>query len=42
MKRKATVEMTCIATVWVNEDVQGNIEIEDIEDIREILDYEEK
>lgn len=42
MKRKATVEMTCIATVWVNESVNGDIEIEDVEDVREILDFEEK
>jgi len=42
MKKKIKVEMTCIATVWVNEDIQGNMEIEDIEDIEEILDFEEK
>ena len=40
MKRKVKVEATIIAYVWMNEDVQGNQEIEDFEDIEDILEFE--
>ena len=40
MKKKVKVKTTVIACVWINEDVQGNQEIEDFEDIEDILEFE--
>lgn len=42
MKKKIKVIANVEMLVWVNEDVQGNQEIEDIEEITEINDWEEK
>jgi hypothetical protein len=42
-KQKVKANIDVIMTVWVNEDVNGNKEIEDVEDIadiREINDWE--
>lgn len=39
-KRKVKVKMSCTAYVIVDEDVQGNMEIEDIEGIEDIDDFE--
>lgn len=40
MKKKAKVKTTVIAYVWINEDIQGNQEIEDFEDIDDVLEFE--
>jgi hypothetical protein len=40
MKKKVKVKATVIAEVWINEDVQGNQEIEDFEDIQDTLEFE--
>lgn len=40
MKKKVKVKMSCTAHVIVDEDAQGNMEIEDIEDIEDIDDFE--
>lgn len=40
MKKKVKVKMSCTAYVIVNEDVLGNMEIEDVEDIEDIDDFE--
>lgn len=40
LKRKVKVKMSCTACVIVDEDVQGNMEIEDVEDIEDIEDFE--
>ena len=39
-KRKVKVKMSCTAYVIVDEDAQGNVEIEDIEDIEDIDGFE--
>ena len=36
MKRKARVKMSCIATVYIHEDAQGNQEIEEVEEVEEV------
>lgn len=40
LKRKVKVKMSCTAYVIVDEDVRGNMEIEDVEDIEDIDDFE--
>lgn len=40
MKKKVRVKMCCTATVYINEDILGNCEIEDVEDIGDIDDFE--
>lgn len=40
MKKKAIVKATIIAEVCINEDIQGNQEINDYEDIRDTLEFE--
>ncbi len=40
MKKRVKVKTTVIAYVWINEDVQGNQEIEDFEDIQDTLEFE--
>ncbi len=40
MKRRAKIKMTCIAYVTVNEDANGNVEVEDVEDVDDIDDVE--
>ncbi len=40
LKRKVKVKMSCTAYVIVDEDVQGNMEIEGIEDIEDIDNFE--
>lgn len=40
LKKKVKVKMSCTAYVIVDEDVQGNMEIEDVEDIEDIEDFE--
>lgn len=40
MKKKVKVKMTCIATVYVTEDVVGNMEVDDIDEVDEIEDFE--
>lgn len=40
LKRKVKVKMSCTAYVIVDEDVRGNMEIEDAEDIEDIEDFE--
>lgn len=40
LKKKAKVKMTCTAWVVIDEDVHGNMEIEDVEDIEDIDDFE--
>jgi hypothetical protein len=42
MKKKIKVIANVEMIVWVNEDIQGNQEIEDIEEVTEINDWEEK
>lgn len=42
MKRKIKVIANVEMTVWINKDIQGNQEIEDIEEVTEINDWEEK
>lgn len=40
MKRKVKVKMSCTAIVYINEDVVGNQEIEDVEDVLDIDEFE--
>lgn len=40
LKRKVKVKMSCTAYVIVDEDVQGNMEIDGIEDIEDIDNFE--
>ena len=40
MKKKVKVKTTVIAYVYINEDAQGNQEIEDFEDIEEVFEFE--
>lgn len=40
LKRKVKVKMSCTAYVIVDEDVQGNMDIEDVEGIEDIEDFE--
>ncbi len=40
MKRKAKVKMSCTAYVVIDEDIQGNMEIEDVEDVEDIDEFE--
>ena len=40
MKKKVIVKVLVIAEAWINEDIQGNQEIEGIEDIRDIREFE--
>lgn len=40
MKKKAKVKTTVIAYVMIHEDIHGNQEIEDFEDIEDILEFE--
>lgn len=40
MKRKMKVKMSCTATVYVNEDVNGNQEIEEVEEVTDIDEFE--
>lgn len=40
LKKKVKVKMSCTAYVIVDEDAQGNMEIEDVEDIDDIEDFE--
>lgn len=42
MLKRVKVEMTCIATVMVDEDIQGNQEIVDVEDVEEVIEFEVK
>ena len=42
MKKKIKVIANVEMIVWVNEDIQGNQDIEDIEEVTEINDWEEK
>ena len=40
LKKNVKVKMSCTAYVIVDDDSQGNVEIEDIEDIEDIDDFE--
>lgn len=40
LKRKVKVKMSCTAYVIVDENAQGNMEIEDVEEIEDIDDFE--
>lgn len=40
MKKKVKVKATIIAEVWIHEDIQGNQEIEEFEDIQDTLEFE--
>lgn len=40
MKKRVKVKMTCYATVIIDEDITGNQEIEDVEDILDIDEFE--
>lgn len=40
MKKKVKVKATIIAEVWIHEDMVGNQEIEEFEDITDILEFE--
>ncbi len=40
MKRKVKVKMSCTAYVIIDEDIHGNMEIEDVEDIEDFEDFE--
>lgn len=40
LKRKVKVKMSCTAYVTVDEDSQGNMEIEDVEEVEDIEDFE--
>lgn len=40
VKKKVKVRMSCLAWVVVDEDVHGNMEIEDVEDIEDIDEFE--
>ena len=40
LKKKVKVKMSCTAYVIVDEDVRGNMEIEDVEDIEDIDEFE--
>lgn len=40
LKRKVKVKMSCTAYVIIDEDVQGNIEIDNIEEVDDIEDFE--
>ena len=40
MKKKVKVKMCCTAIVYINEDINGNQEIEDVEDILDIEEFE--
>lgn len=40
MKRKAKAKMSCTAYVVINEDTQGNMEIEDVEEVDDIDEFE--
>ena len=40
LKKKIKVKMSCTAWVVVDEDVRGNMEIEDVEEIEDIDDFE--
>ena len=42
MKKKIKVIANVEMIVWVNEDIRGNQDIEDIEEVTEINDWEEK
>lgn len=42
MKKKIKVVANVEMIVWVSEDIQGNQDIEDIEEVTEIKDWEEK
>lgn len=41
MKRKIKVKAIVIATVYIDEDIQGNQTIEDYDDIEDTLEFEE-
>lgn len=40
MRYKAKIKADVELIVWINEDRQGNQEIDDVEDVGEINDYE--
>lgn len=40
MNKKVKVKATIIAEVWAHEDIQGNQEIEDFEDIQDTLEFQ--
>lgn len=40
LKRKVKVKMSCTAYVIVDEDSQGNMEIEGVEEVEDIEDFE--
>ena len=40
MKKKARVKMYCTATVYINEDINGNQEIEEVEDVDDVIEFE--
>lgn len=40
MKKKVKVKATIISEVWIHEDVQGNQEIEEYDDILDTLEFE--
>ena len=42
MKKKIKVTASIEMTVWVSEDIHGNQEIEEVEEVTEINDWEEK
>jgi hypothetical protein len=42
MKKKIKVEANVIMTVWVSEDINHNQDIEEVEEVVEIIDWEEK
>lgn len=40
MKKKVKVKMSCTAIVYINEDISGDQEIEDVDDILDIEEFE--
>ena len=40
VKKKVKVHMSCLAWVVIDEDAQGNAEIEDIEEVEDISEFE--
>lgn len=40
LKRKVKVRMTCTAYVVVDEDVQGNTDIQEVEEVEDVEEFE--
>lgn len=40
LKKRVKVKMSCTAYIYVNEDIHGNMEVEDVESVEDIDDFE--